>query len=73
MTKKFIVGFINFFENKLVVELVEAENWKDALARHSELLDENGNPDDNSWLPDDIEEAKQEGYNADFLFDVKEI
>ena len=71
MLKKFIVGYINFFDNSLKVELVEAENWKEALAKHSSMVDENGNPDDNSWLPDDIEKAKK--FAFDFQFDVKEL
>jgi hypothetical protein len=37
------------------------------------MMDEEGNPDDNSWLPDDMKEAKMSAFGADFLFDVKEI
>ena len=69
----FMVGYADFFNNDLIVECIEAENWKSALARHSKMMDEEGNPDDNSWLPDDMKEAKMSAFDADFLFDVKEI
>jgi hypothetical protein len=71
--KKYIVGYISFFDNVLTVELIEADNWREALSKHSAMLDDEGKPDDLAWMPDDIEDAKEEAFNADFAFDVKEI
>jgi len=70
---RYMVGYINFFNNELIVELVEGNTWKEALSKHSSLKDENGNPDDLAWLAEDLKEAKEEAYNADFAFDVKEV
>lgn len=69
---KFAVGYMNFFNNNLKVDIVEAENWKEALSNHSAFagysVEEN-----TGWLPDDLETAKSEAFKADFLFDVVEI
>lgn len=71
---KYAVAYISFFENELKVEIVEAaKGWKEALSKHSLLLDKDGNPGDIGWLPDDIDEAKEEAVNADMSFDIKEI
>ena len=35
---KFAVGYINFFDNNLIVEIVEADNWFDAIWQHSKML-----------------------------------
>lgn len=70
---KYAVAYISFFENELKVEIIEANGWKEALSKHSMLLDEDGNPGDIEWLPEDMEEAKIEANNADMAFDVKEI
>lgn len=35
--KRFAVGYINFFDNALTVEIVDAETWKEACFKHSEL------------------------------------
>lgn len=71
--KRYAVAHTDSFENDLKIEIIEAEDWKSALSKHSKLLDENGNPDDNSWLPDNIEDAKQSAFDADFQFDVIEL
>jgi hypothetical protein len=35
--KRFAVGYLSFFENKLIVEIIEAEDFKSAIMNHSEL------------------------------------
>lgn len=70
---KYMVGAMFSSDFDLKIELIEGKNWKEALSKHSRMVDENGNPDDNSWMPDDIEEAKQTALNADLFFDVFEL
>ena len=38
---KFAVGHIDYFNNNLIIEIIKAENWKDALFKHSKLISEN--------------------------------
>lgn len=69
---EYAVAAVSFHENDLKIEMVEAENWKEALSKHS-LFTEAGDPGDVSWLPDDIDDAKSEAFNADIMFDVLEV
>lgn len=69
---KYVVAAVSFHENELKIEIVEAENWKGALSKHS-LFTEAGNPGDVSWLGNDIDDAKYEAFNSDILFDVLEV
>ena len=64
---KFAVGYINFFDNNLIVEIVEADNWFDAIWQHSKML----LGDDEPWLPSmSLEDTKIEAFNADMMIDV---
>lgn len=69
---KYVVAAVSFFENELKIEIVEAENWKEALSKHS-LFTEAGDPGDVSWLSDDIDNAKSDAFSGDILFDVLEV
>lgn len=69
---KYAVAAVTFHENVLKIEIVEAENWKEALSKHS-LFTEAGDPGDVSWLSDDIENAKCDAFGGDILFDVLEV
>lgn len=69
---EYVVAAVSFHENDLKIEKVEAENWKEALSKHS-LFTEDEKPGDMSWLGSDISAAKFEAFNADMLFDVIEI
>jgi hypothetical protein len=62
--KRYAVATINFFDNILKIEFTEANTWKEALDICYHL--------DGYYLPDDIEEAKAEAFNGDWMFDVKE-
>ena len=65
--KKFAVGYINFFDNDLIIEIIEAFNWIDALRQHSKLSKD-------FWLSESsLEEAKIDAFNGDMMIDVKEI
>lgn len=69
---KYVVGYMNFFDNNLKVEIVEAENWKEALSKHSWLA-KYSFEDSVGFLPDDLETAKDESIDMEFLFDIVEI
>lgn len=69
---KCVVAAVSLLENDLKIEMVEAENWQEALSKHS-LFKEDGNPGDVSWLSNVMETAKFEAFHADIMFDVLEI
>ena len=63
--KKWAVAYINFFDNELSIEIIDASTWKKALGKAHPGLEE--------FLSDDIEEAKYDAFNGDWMFEVKEI
>lgn len=63
---RYAVGYINYFDNEMVIEIVQANNWHEALAQHSQI-------GEMEYPTDDIKEAKQEFFNCDSMFDVKLI
>jgi hypothetical protein len=67
--KRWAVGYFNLCDNTLTIEIVTGENWLSALRAHS-LIKDSGHLE---GLPTDIEEAKQEFFNQDAMFDVVEI
>ena len=69
--KKFIVGYINFFDNNLIIEIVEAEDWHDAIFQHSKI--KNG-IDDRSYISNEtLEDAKEDAFDMDMMIDVIEL
>ena len=66
---KFAVAGINFFDNELTIEIIEADNWCDALVQHTQYKSDD-EPFD--W-PKDMEDAKAEAFNMDSMFDVIEL
>lgn len=71
MNKKFAVGVINFFNNELIIEIVEGDNWQDALSKHSQI-----DEDLLDFLINNkksLEEAKQAAFNCDMMIDIIEI
>ena len=64
--KKFAVSYISFFDNKMTIKIVEANDWKAALVQSEFMKDY----DD---LPEDFEEAKQAAFDCDSMFEVMEI
>lgn len=69
---KYVVAAVSLLENDLKIETVEAENWSEALSKHS-LFTEDGNPGDVSWLSNNMDTAKFEALRSDIMFDVLEI
>lgn len=67
---KFAVGYINFFDNDLIIEIIEAEDWLEALHKHSKIEQD---PWGDYFSNYTIDEAKTEAFNSDMMFDVVEI
>jgi hypothetical protein len=63
---KFAVAVIEFFSSELIIEFHEGTSWKDALMKHSKVSA-------GYELDDFIETAKQDAFDGDWRFDVKEI
>jgi len=63
---KYAVAFINFYDNKLRIEIVNASDWKDAFGIAFPGYED-------SISSDDIESAKQEAFNNDWMFEVVEL
>ena len=69
MSKLFAVSYIDFFNNDLVTEFHRADNWQTALELHTEV-----DAEDTAHIRSmDIEDAKEEAFNCDWLFDVVEV
>ena len=72
--KRFAVGYMNFFDNALTVEIVESENWKEACFKHSGLAgDETLVKESMADSPDDKEDFGQWCFDGDFQVDAVEI
>ena len=65
--KNFAVAYMNFFDSDLKLKTAWAAGWKEALK--GAFPDEH----ENVRNIDSIEEAKEEAFNQDWLFDVIEI
>lgn len=69
--KKFAVGYIDFYDNELTIEIIEAEDWYTALNSHTKLKSMN---EDECYLSSDsLEAAKDIAFNNDFMIDVVEV
>lgn len=70
---KYAVAYTDEFNNVLSIEIVEADNWKDAFSMHSKMHCDQEDNNNLDWLPDELEAAKEEAFNASIQFDVIEI
>lgn len=71
MNKKFAVGVISFFDNELIIQIIESSTWQDALLKHSRIDSELWN-----YLLDDgesLEDVKRQAFNSNMMIDVVEI
>lgn len=74
--KKFAVGYISFFHNELIVDIVNAESELLAVLEHKEIKrQESSEKEFIDWIKefDDFEKLKEEFFNGDMAIDVKEI
>ncbi len=65
---KFAIGFINFYENDLTIEIHEGDTWKEAARKHSRISD-----DTIESFDDDLEKAKHDAFDIDTMIDAKVI
>ena len=68
---KYAVGFYDTYENALLIEIIEARNWQEAAAKHTKTIWSCTGPDDS--VPNELEDAKREAFDADGGFDCVEI
>lgn len=59
---RFAVGYLNTFDNDLIVEVVEANSWHEAILKHHKAVD---HFDEENQLPTDIDKAKQAFFDQD--------
>lgn len=71
---KFAVAYINWFDNDLSIEIVEANSWWEALFKHTCLVDQQDIYQDlidaNNF---DIDEWKRISFDCDSMIDVVEL
>lgn len=72
MAKRFAVGYISFFSNKLIIEVIEADDWKSALLKHSTIVIDK---QEKKFLETakNLEEVKEFAFNGDSMVAVVEI
>jgi hypothetical protein len=71
--KKFVIGYVNFYDNNLILELIEAESEHQARWQHSSLQSadwEGCNQDTHQMTPD---EFQQWCFDCDMLISSIEI
>lgn len=59
------------FDNNLTIEIVEANDWREAMFKHSKIEPEED--DDIYKIAHTIEEVKKQFWQADTLVDIVEI
>ena len=67
---KYAVGYLNYFNNDMSIEIIEANNWKEALFMHSEL---EGDKDRQEDCGDTLEDVKHYLFDCDIAVDVIKI
>lgn len=71
MSKLFAVSYMDFFNNNLITELHYADDWQDALSLHTKVVTDSEYMEFINAV--DMEEAKEDAFNGDWLFDVVEV
>jgi len=62
---KYAVAYVNFFDNDLQLRVVKARGWKQAVSRAFDCAQH--------LTSETLDEAKEEAFNQDWLFNVLEI
>ena len=62
MSRKFVVGHIDWFDHELVLELVEAENEVEAVRKHSKVREMDWSVQDTLIL---VERKEEEDFYSD--------
>jgi hypothetical protein len=68
---KFAVGVASLYENELVIEIVDAIDWKTALCMHSMMVKDDLKVEDLMGV--DLEAVKSSMYDSEMLVDVVPI
>lgn len=71
MSKLYAVSYVDFFNNNLTTELHRAVCWQDALMMHSQVAQ--CGEFEAHIMTQEMDEAKEEAFNGDWLFDVVEV
>ena len=64
----FAIALISFYDNELNITFVDAEDWKQAAQQHELITDLV-----EDWSDVSLKEAKQSAFDADCMFDIKEV
>lgn len=70
---RYVVVYLNFFDNELHSEIIEATSPKHAIAQHSSISNYEETLERLMEMPDDLESIKDVFFDADQLIDVVEI
>lgn len=65
--RKFAVGYISFFDNELIIEIVCASDWKEAIFNHSKMKNIKWGE---YFYEADLEEFKRRCFDLDMMIDV---
>lgn len=71
--KKYAVGYILLLDNELTVEIIEANSFKEAIIKHSEIAKYNDIVEWINDMPNDLKEIKNTMISSEIGIDVKEI
>ena len=71
--KRYVVGYLNCFDNNLVLEEISADSPHDALWKHSKLQDDNWGDCVNDTKGMDSEELQDWGFDFDMSVSVLEV
>lgn len=70
--KSFVVGYIDWSNNELFLERIEATDWREAWAKHTKSAWYNY-PDETDPISDNLEDAKQSCFDMDCMMNHIEI
>ena len=71
MSKLYAVSYMDFFNNDLIIEFYRAPDWQTALALHTKTVTDVEYMEHLYGMS--MEDAKEEAFNGDWLFDVVEV
>lgn len=66
--KRYAVARIDWFDNDLTIEIVSANDWREALTKHSKSFFNDEYP-----VPSNINAAKQACFDCDGMMEVVEL
>jgi len=70
---KYVVGYINFDDNDLILELIDAKNEHEAFWKHSQLQSGDWDDCNRDTIGMNAEELSQWSFDFDMMVSVLEI